>query len=128
MFIIPLQLRESMVNMVNDIDVSSPENLNLVTGTMAGILQKPNEISSDMQDKVLSKIDECTDSLLNNMASMGQKQLQDGVAGVASMASKTMEAGGLQADLQKENDTSLLAVKSMDKSGGNSTKVRHYNM
>jgi len=112
-----------MTNMLSDVDVANVDNMGLVTGVMAGILQKPNEISSDVQDKVLGMVDSCTDSLLLNMASMGQAQLKSGVAGVANMASKSMEAGGMQADLQKENDTSLLAVKSMDKSGGNMSKV-----
>lgn len=90
---------------------------------MASILAKPVEISPDLQDKIQVLADQCMASLNKNLGNLNSQDQLRTVSGILNMANQVMESSGLMTSLEKANDANLLPMKSLDTSGGNSTKV-----
>ena len=112
-----------MSNLVLDIDTSNMDNLNLVAGTMSGILAKPNEISPDLQDKIQQQTDKLIMQINDKLGTMNSEDQIKALSGVSNMANKVMDSASLMVNIQKENDTDVMAMRSMDNTGGNSSKV-----
>ena len=100
------------------------DNLNLVAGTMSGILAKPNEISPDLQDKIQQQTDKLIMQINDKLGTMNSEDQIKALSGVSNMANKVMDSASLMVNIQKENDTDVMAMRSMDNTGGNSSKVK----
>ena len=90
---------------------------------MAAVLTKPNEISPDLQDKVQIKVEESMSTLKETFGNLNSEEQLKSVSAVSNMANRAMESSSLMVNLQKENDTDILSMKSLDNTGGNSSKV-----
>ena len=106
------------------IDTTDVEKQNFLTGTMSGILQKPNEISPDLQNQVLSKADECIKSMSESLGALDSSGQILAVTGVANMVQKSMSASSLMTNVQKANGSDLMAMKSLG--NGNRSAVRSF--
>eukprot|EP00111_Clytia_hemisphaerica_P021129 TCONS_00062242-protein len=121
-----IKLRDQLANFTMSINTSDIEQQNFLTGTMSGVLQKPNEVSPDLQNQVLSKAEDCMKSMSTNIGALDSAGQILAVTGVANMVQKSMAASSLMTNVQKGNDSDLMAMKSLG-SGNTSALTGNVN-
>jgi hypothetical protein len=71
----------------------------------------PNEIPPDTQSSILNQVDTFLE-MLNN-GDVSADLLQESLSGVMNMASKVAQASSNVVDVVNENDTDVMALKSL---------------
>lgn len=104
-------MRQEIASKVSQIDIQTIADLNVVTGTNAEILKIPNEIPPETQSSLLNQVDSFLEILGDDDVS--SELLQESLSGVVNMASKVAEASSNVVDVVNENDTDVMALKSM---------------
>jgi len=104
-------LRKEIASKVSQINIQTIADINVVTGTNAEIMKIPNEIPPDTQSSILNQVDTFLE-MLNN-GDVSADLLQESLSGVMNMASKVAQASSNVVDVVNENDTDVMALKSL---------------
>lgn len=92
------------------IPVNTPEEIDLVAGTLSGILKNPNEIAPETQQGVIAKSFELLEALDGDYTVAVQEQSVTGILNMAGQVSKTC---GRIGDVNHLNNTAIMPLKSL---------------
>ncbi|XP_066922168.1 polycystin family receptor for egg jelly-like [Clytia hemisphaerica] len=106
-----MQLREELLKKVDRVEVTTIEDINIVTGTNAEIVKIPNEIPPRTQETLLGQVDSFLQILDDD--DLSAEDVQESLSGVINMASKVALVSSNIVDVVNPNDLDVEAVRSL---------------